>query len=89
MDSRLVQDSSMAVKKSTDIFEKCNKFTRAKELMSAGLYPYFRIVESAQDPEVLIRGRRMIMVGSNNYLGLTNHPRVKDAAMHAIEKYGS
>ncbi|MGD0884989.1 MAG: pyridoxal phosphate-dependent aminotransferase family protein [Thermodesulfovibrionales bacterium] len=79
----------MAVKKSTDIFEKCNKFTRAKELMSAGLYPYFRIVESAQDPEVLIRGRRMIMVGSNNYLGLTNHPRVKDAAMHAIEKYGS
>ena len=79
----------MAVKKSTDIFEKCNKFTRAKELMSAGLYPYFRIVESAQDPEVLIRGRRMIMVGSNNYLGLTNHPRVKEAAIHAIEKYGS
>jgi 8-amino-7-oxononanoate synthase len=79
----------MAVKKSTDIFEKCNKFTRAKELISVGLYPYFRTVESAQDPEVLIRGRRMIMVGSNNYLGLTNHPRVKEAAIHAIEKYGS
>jgi 8-amino-7-oxononanoate synthase len=79
----------MAVKKSTDIFEKCNKFTRAKELMSVGLYPYFRTVESAQDPEVVIHGRRLIMVGSNNYLGLTNHPKVKEAATHAINKYGS
>lgn len=89
MDSRLVQDSSMAVKKSTDIFEKCGKFTRAKELMSAGLYPYFRVIESAQDPEVLINGRRMIMVGSNNYLGLTNHPKVKEAAIDAIRKFGT
>jgi 8-amino-7-oxononanoate synthase len=89
MDSRLVQDSSMAVKKSTDIFEKCSKFTRAKELMSVGLYPYFRVIESAQDPEVVINGRRMIMVGSNNYLGLTNHPKVKEAALEAIRKYGT
>ncbi len=79
----------MAVKKSTDIFEKCIKFTRAKELMSAGLYPYFRIVESAQDPEVVINGRKMIMVGSNNYLGLTNHPRVKEAALEAVKKFGT
>jgi 8-amino-7-oxononanoate synthase len=79
----------MAVKKSTDIFEKCGKFTRAKELISAGLYPYFRVVESAQDPEVVINGRRMIMVGSNNYLGLTNHPKVKEAALDAIRKYGT
>jgi 8-amino-7-oxononanoate synthase len=89
MDSRLVQDSSMAVKKTIDIFEKCGKFTKAKELMSAGLYPYFRVIESAQDPEVMIHGRRMIMVGSNNYLGLTNHPKVKEAAIDAIRKYGS
>ncbi len=89
MDSRLVQDSSMAVKKSTDIFEKCGKFTKAKDLMSAGLYPYFRVIESAQDPEVVIHGRRMIMVGSNNYLGLTNHPAVKEAALEAIRKYGT
>src|SRR5208337_5616617 len=89
MDSRLVQDSSMAVKKSTDIFEKCGKFTRAKELISAGLYPYFRVVESAQDPEVIVNGRKMIMVGSNNYLGLTNHPKVKEAAMEAINKFGT
>lgn len=89
MDSGLVQDSQMAVKKSTDIFEKCNKFTKAKELMSVGIYPFFRVIESAQDPEVIMSGRRMIMVGSNNYLGLTNHPKVKEAAIEAIKKYGS
>src|SRR4030067_1600822 len=89
MDSGLVQDSQMAVKKTTDIFDKCNKFTKAKELMAAGIYPFFRVIESAQDPEVILNGRRMIMVGSNNYLGLTNHPKVKDAAIEAIKKYGS
>jgi len=89
MDSGLVQDSQMAVKKTTDIFQKCNKFTKAKELMSAGIYPFFRVIESAQDPEVILNGRRMIMVGSNNYLGLTNHPKVKDAAIEAVKKYGS
>ena len=89
MDSRLVQDSQMAVKKSTDLFEKCSKFTKAKELMSVGIYPYFRVIESAQDPEVVMNGRRMIMVGSNNYLGLTNHPQVKEAAIEAVKKYGS
>ncbi|MBI4684719.1 MAG: pyridoxal phosphate-dependent aminotransferase family protein [Nitrospirae bacterium] len=89
MDSRLVQDSSMAVRKSADIFEKCIKFTKAKELMSHGIYPYFRVIESEQSPEVIMSGRRMIMVGSNNYLGLTNHPKVKEAAIEAIRKYGS
>jgi 8-amino-7-oxononanoate synthase len=79
----------MAVKRSTDLFEKCNKFTKAKELMSVGIYPYFRVIESAQDPEVIMNGRRMIMVGSNNYLGLTNHPAVKEAAIEAVKKYGS
>jgi 8-amino-7-oxononanoate synthase len=57
--------------------------------MSAGIYPYFRVIESAQDPEVIMNGRRMIMVGSNNYLGLTNHPAVKEAAIEAVKKYGS
>lgn len=89
MDSGLVQDSSMALKNTTDIFAKCSKFTRAKELISAGIYPYFRVVESSQDPEVIINGRRMIMVGSNNYLGLTSHPKVKEAAMDAIKRYGT
>jgi 8-amino-7-oxononanoate synthase len=89
MDSRLVQDSQMAVKKSTDIFDKCLRFNKAKTLISHGLYPFFRIIESAQDPEIIINGRKMIMIGSNNYLGLTNHPKVKEAAIEAIKKYGT
>jgi len=89
MDSGLVQDSSMAVKKKTDIFDKCFKFKTAKELQQAGLYPFFRMIESAQEPVVTINGKEMVMVGSNNYLGLTNHPKVKEAAAAAIKKYGS
>jgi 8-amino-7-oxononanoate synthase len=89
MDSRLVQDSQMAVRKSTDIFDKCFKFDKAKTLITQGLYPYFRMIESAQDPEIVMNGRKMIMVGSNNYLGLTNHPKVKEAAIEAIIKYGT
>lgn len=89
MDSGLVQDSQMAVKKSTDIFDKCFKFDKAKALMSQGLYPFFRTIQSAQDPEITMNGRRMIMVGSNNYLGLTNHLKVKEAAIEAIRKYGT
>src|SRR4030067_1869537 len=79
----------MAVKKEADVFDKCYKFTAAKEIMEAGIYPYFRVIESAQEPEVIVGGKKMIMVGSNNYLGLTNHPRVKEAAIEALRKYGS
>ena len=79
----------MALKKEVDIFEKCCKFTAAKEIMDAGIYPYFRVIESAQDPEVIVDGKKMIMIGSNNYLGLTNHSRVKEAAIEALRKYGS
>ena len=89
MDSRLVQNSQMAVKKETDIFDKCCRFTAAKEAMEAGIYPYFRVIESAQDPEVIVDGKSMIMIGSNNYLGLPNHPAVKEAAIEALRKYGS
>ncbi|MEK6744088.1 MAG: pyridoxal phosphate-dependent aminotransferase family protein [Nitrospirota bacterium] len=72
-----------------DLFEKCGKYTAAKEVMAAGFYPYFRVVESEQDPEVIVQGRKMIMLGSNNYLGLTSHPKVKQAAIDAVKKYGS
>lgn len=72
-----------------DIFDKCYHFTDAKQIMAAGLYPYFQVIRSAQDPEVIVDGRRMIMVGSNNYLGLTTHPRIKEAAIRAVEKYGT
>ncbi|MEW6067749.1 MAG: pyridoxal phosphate-dependent aminotransferase family protein [Nitrospirota bacterium] len=89
MDSRLVQNSQMAVKKSSDLFDKCFRFDKAKSLMSQGVYPFFRVIESAQDPEIIMNGRKMIMIGSNNYLGLTNHPKVKEAAIEAIRKYGT
>jgi len=71
------------------LLDKCEKFTRAEELRSVGLYPYFRMIESAQDTEVIIDGRRMLMLGSNSYMGLTNDPRIKEAAKAAVEKYGS
>jgi len=74
---------------SPDIFKKCREYTLAKQVMAAGLYPYFHVVESEQNPEVIVEGRKMIMLGSNNYLGLTNHPKVKEAAIEAVQKYGS
>jgi 8-amino-7-oxononanoate synthase len=79
----------MDIKKAVDIFEKCKRFTAAREAIEAGLYPYFRVIESAQEPEVMVDGRRMIMIGSNNYLGLTNDPRVKEAAIGALRRYGT
>jgi serine palmitoyltransferase (EC 2.3.1.50) len=87
MDSKVVQNESVDIRK--DIFEKCFKFIIAYELQKIGVYPYFRVIESAQGPEVIMNGKKMIMIGSNNYLGLTNHPKVKEAAINAIKKYGT
>jgi 8-amino-7-oxononanoate synthase len=72
-----------------DLFDKCQSFTRADEIKAMGYYPYFRPIEENEGPEVQIEGRKIIMAGSNNYLGLTGHPRVKEAAGKAIEKYGT
>lgn len=72
-----------------DLFKKCFDFTRADEIKSAGLYPYFRAIEENEGPVVQIEGRKIVMAGSNNYLGLTAHPKVKEAAIKAVEKYGS
>jgi len=73
-----------------DIFGKCAKATEYESgLKESGSYFFFRKLESPQDSEVVVNGKRVIMIGSNNYLGLTNHPRVKEAALKAIEKYGS
>ncbi len=73
-----------------DIFEKCSKISwQTNKLKADHHYFYFRKIESPQDAEVVICGRRLIMIGSNNYLGLTNHPRVKEAAIKAIERFGS
>ena len=71
------------------LFEKCHRYEEAERVRQAGVYSFFRVIESAQDPEVVSGGRRMIMLGSNNYLGLTNDPRVKEAAVAAVRKYGS
>ncbi len=71
------------------IFEKAARFTRHTEMEQAGLYPYFRCIDSAQDTEVSINGKTMLMLGSNSYMGLTNDPRVKEAAAEALSKYGS
>lgn len=71
------------------IFEKCRRFTLAKDIQAAGLYSYFRVLESGQDPVVTIDGRELVMLGSNNYLGLTSHPKVKERAIAAVKKYGS
>ncbi len=60
-----------------------------QKAMEAGIYPYFRMIESDQDTEVLINGKTVLMFGSNSYLGLTNHPEVKAAAIKAVEKYGT
>lgn len=73
-----------------DVFEKCSKiYEQTQELKGSGHYFFFRKLESPQDAEVVVNGRQVIMIGSNNYLGLTNHPRVKEAAIKAIEKFGS
>jgi 8-amino-7-oxononanoate synthase len=75
--------------KRTDLFAKTRTFRRAKDLQAAGLYPYFLPIEGSEDTEVRIEGRSLIMVGSNNYLGLTHDPRVLEAAEAASRKYGT
>ncbi len=72
-----------------DIFEKCGHFTDAKDAMAAGFYPFFIPMEGNEGTEAICQGRRMIMCGSNNYLGLTMDPRVRNAAEEAIRKYGT
>lgn len=71
------------------ILDKCYKFTDAKKAIAMGYYPYFREISSEQDTEVICNGKKMLMLGSNSYLGLTTHPKVKEAAIQAIKKYGS
>lgn len=72
-----------------DLFDKCRAFTRADEVKALGYYPYFRAIEENEGPVVTIEGRKVIMAGSNNYLGLTAHPRVKQASKDAIDRYGT
>jgi len=72
-----------------DLFEKCRKFKRADEAIAAGYYPYFKAIQSGAGSTVIIDGRKFIMIGSNNYLGLTQDHRVKQAAIEALDRFGS
>jgi 8-amino-7-oxononanoate synthase len=73
-----------------DLFDKCNAMARqVQETRAAGLYPYYRALGSAQDPLVRLGDRELVMLGSNNYLGLANHPEVKRAAAAALDVYGT
>lgn len=71
------------------LFDKCRNFTAAREVQAAGLYPYFKAISESDDTDVVIEGKKRLMLGSNNYLGLTHHPKVLEAAARALHRYGS
>ena len=70
------------------LFDKCFNYTRAEEAMQIGMYPYFSPIQKVRGNTVRVDGKKMIMVGSNNYLGLLDYPRVQRAARKAVTKYG-
>ena len=72
-----------------DLFKKCESLNNVKDAKEKGIYPYFHQLNSKQGPQVIMEGKDMIMIGSNNYLGLTSHPEVIEAGVKALEKYGS
>ena len=88
-DCTIVQTRMLYSEETMDLFEKCEKYTTAKDIQKLGLYPYFHALQSRQDVEVIMEGKRRIMLGSNNYLGLTTHPDVVEAGIKAYEQYGS
>lgn len=73
----------------SDLFEKCKSWEDAKRVKEAGVYPFFRPIESTSGSAVVTHGKRRVMIGSNNYLGLTHHPRVQAAAKRAIDQFGT
>lgn len=75
--------------KDKKLFQKCYEFTRADDIKARGVYPYFRAIEESEGPVVQMGGKQVIMAGSNNYLGLAAHPKVKEAAAAALKKYGT
>lgn len=72
-----------------DLFEKCRNYTDAKELKASGFYPYFLPLDDTEGTEVTIGAKKLVMIGSNNYLGLTTHPRVREAAIEATRRFGT
>ena len=89
MEDALKERTSLAAVGGHDVFEKCYQFTAADNARKAGLYPFFRPLDFNDGPEAVIDGRRVLMFGSNNYLGLTTHPKVREAAKAAIDRFGT
>jgi 8-amino-7-oxononanoate synthase len=83
----LFEDSAMS--KNTDLFAKCRDYDQVKKVKAAGLYCFFRPIEETTGGNVVTHGKKRVMIGSNNYLGLTHHPRVVEAAKRAIDKFGT
>jgi 8-amino-7-oxononanoate synthase len=89
MEDALKERTSLANVGGHDVFEKCYQFTAADNARKAGLYPFFRPLDFNDGPEAVIDNRRVLMFGSNNYLGLTTHPKVREAAKAAIDRFGT
>ncbi len=89
MKESLSERYSLASIGGKDILEKCYKFTAADNARKRGIYPFFRPLDYNDGPEAQINGKRVIMLGSNNYLGLTTHPKVREAAKQAIDRFGT
>ncbi len=89
MEDALKERTSLANVGGQDVFGKCYQFTAADNARRAGLYPFFRPLDFNDGPEAVLNGRRVLMFGSNNYLGLTTHPKVREAAKAAIDRFGT
>jgi hypothetical protein len=89
MDESLKERSTLASIGGKDVLEKCRKFMAADNARKRGIYPFFRPLDLNDGPEAVINGRRVVMFGSNNYLGLTTHPKVREAAKAAIDRFGT
>src|SRR6202158_2237687 len=86
--SGLAARSQLARMSGKDLFAKANTWTLTDDVGAMGMYPYFRPRDFNDGPEAVLEGKRVVMFGSNNYLGLTTHPKVRDAAIEAVRKYG-
>jgi 8-amino-7-oxononanoate synthase len=89
MDESMKERTSLASIGGKDVFEKAYKFMAADNARKMGIYPFFRPLDFNDGPEAEINGKRVLMFGSNNYLGLTKHPKVREAATAAIERFGT
>lgn len=89
LDQALRERSTLSGIGGKDVFEKCFKFMAADNARKVGMYPFFRPLDFNDGPEAVIDGKRVVMFGSNNYLGLTTHPKVREAAKEAIARFGT